>query len=119
FFFSSRRRHTRSKRDWSSDVCSSDSTSTTCPRPVANHCFDDSCGAVAATGIANSILDISFRCGNTLIGGDLSATQKFGGYRVGTLAVLVIGNGLFYGGNRSKFARWSHAGYIIARRFRT
>src|SRR5699024_12152505 len=24
FFFSSRRRHTRSKRDWSTDVCSSD-----------------------------------------------------------------------------------------------
>src|SRR5699024_11719365 len=24
FFFSSRRQHTRSKRDWSSDVCSSD-----------------------------------------------------------------------------------------------
>ena len=24
FFFSSRRRHTRSDRDWSSDVCSSD-----------------------------------------------------------------------------------------------
>src|SRR5207249_1075028 len=24
FFFSGRRRHTRSKRDWSSDVCSSD-----------------------------------------------------------------------------------------------
>src|SRR5699024_11368882 len=28
FFFSSRRRHTRSKRDWSSDVCSSDLTLT-------------------------------------------------------------------------------------------
>src|SRR5699024_12235161 len=28
FFFSSRRRHTRSKRDWSSDVCSSDLVST-------------------------------------------------------------------------------------------
>src|SRR5699024_12073216 len=26
FFFSSRRRHTMSKRDWSSDVCSSDLT---------------------------------------------------------------------------------------------
>src|SRR5699024_11610135 len=26
FFFSSRRRHTRLKRDWSSDVCSSDLT---------------------------------------------------------------------------------------------
>src|SRR5690349_22595433 len=28
FFFSSRRRHTRSLRDWSSDVCSSDLTRT-------------------------------------------------------------------------------------------
>src|SRR5699024_11229198 len=32
FFFSSRRRHTRSKRDWSSDVCSSD-----LPRPALAH----------------------------------------------------------------------------------
>src|SRR5260370_4585480 len=31
FFFSSRRRHTRFKCDWSSDVCSSDLTSPTCP----------------------------------------------------------------------------------------
>src|SRR5699024_11482339 len=30
FFFSSRRRHTRSKRDWSSDVCSSDLVDTFC-----------------------------------------------------------------------------------------
>src|SRR6185312_12036954 len=29
FFFSSRRRHTRSDRDWSSDVCSSDLPATT------------------------------------------------------------------------------------------
>src|SRR2546429_4078131 len=29
FFFSSRRRHTRCSRDWSSDVCSSDLTGTT------------------------------------------------------------------------------------------
>src|SRR5207249_5826160 len=34
FFFSSRRRHTRSKRDWSSDVCSSDLGNTTCLRDV-------------------------------------------------------------------------------------
>src|SRR5690349_23085384 len=37
FFFSSRRRHTRSLRDWSSDVCSSDllarSASTPCTWP--------------------------------------------------------------------------------------
>src|SRR5207249_7594152 len=40
FFFSSRRRHTRSKRDWSSDVCSSDLTFPanrgTCFRSKAN-----------------------------------------------------------------------------------
>src|SRR5699024_7568816 len=34
FFFSSRRRHTRSKRDWSSDVCSSD-LHPHLPRPTA------------------------------------------------------------------------------------
>src|SRR5699024_12017358 len=44
FFFSSRRRHTRSKRDWSSDVCSSDlpcharRTASTLPRaPHGEH----------------------------------------------------------------------------------
>src|SRR5437016_11228106 len=32
FFFSSRRRHTRLVSDWSSDVCSSDLTSTSCTK---------------------------------------------------------------------------------------
>src|SRR5699024_11574763 len=36
FFFSSRRRHTRSKRDWSSDVCSSDLAK---PFSIANSFF--------------------------------------------------------------------------------
>src|SRR5438874_13835324 len=36
FFFSSRRRHTRSLRDWSSDVCSSDLT----PYPEFAHLGD-------------------------------------------------------------------------------
>src|SRR5699024_11834109 len=35
FFFSSRRRHTRSKRDWSSDVCSSDLLRLAAERPEA------------------------------------------------------------------------------------
>src|SRR5260370_39565201 len=35
FFFSSRRRHTRFKCDWSSDVCSSDLMSLVGPRPHA------------------------------------------------------------------------------------
>src|SRR5207249_5766473 len=34
FFFSSRRRHTRSKRDWSSDVCSSDLKSCRAAKPA-------------------------------------------------------------------------------------
>src|SRR5438874_5449885 len=34
FFFSSRRRHTRSLRDWSSDVCSSDLSSEGCGPPI-------------------------------------------------------------------------------------
>src|SRR5437870_9456652 len=39
FFFSSRRRHTRWPRDWSSDVCSSDlATSKVKSRPCA-HCW--------------------------------------------------------------------------------
>src|SRR2546429_3659151 len=33
FFFSSRRRHTRCSRDWSSDVCSSDLAGTSAPAP--------------------------------------------------------------------------------------
>src|SRR5206468_8431516 len=35
FFFSSRRRHTRSDRDWSSDVCSSDLSDDAPGPPVA------------------------------------------------------------------------------------
>src|SRR5216683_4825029 len=35
FFFSSRRRHTRSDRDWSSDVCSSDLVAGEVEQPVA------------------------------------------------------------------------------------
>src|SRR5206468_9566378 len=34
FFFSSRRRHTRSDRDWSSDVCSSDLHDLACCRTL-------------------------------------------------------------------------------------
>src|SRR5699024_2650916 len=39
FFFSSRRRHTRSKRDWSSDVCSSDLYVTDFGTQPGDHCL--------------------------------------------------------------------------------
>src|SRR6266536_4784961 len=43
FFFSSRRRHTRSTRDWSSDVCSSDLSQ----RPArSSRCIEERAGAV-------------------------------------------------------------------------
>src|SRR5438105_11779817 len=37
FFFSSRRRHTRSTRDWSSDVCSSDLSRPLQVQPAPHH----------------------------------------------------------------------------------
>src|SRR5204862_2256389 len=46
FFFSSRRRHTRSLRDWSSDVCSSDLSAGSCSKrragpPAPTHWSSD------------------------------------------------------------------------------
>src|SRR5437868_1424483 len=49
FFFSSRRRHTRSKRDWSSDVCSSDYTFTATPW-----------SSTGGTGISGTSITVSF-----------------------------------------------------------
>src|SRR3989442_3460668 len=39
FFFSSRRRHTRCGRDWSSDVCSSDLRHSACNRDILDPAF--------------------------------------------------------------------------------
>src|SRR5699024_12144669 len=39
YFFSSRRRHTRSKRDWSSDVCSSDLLPVQLQEKLERHSF--------------------------------------------------------------------------------
>src|SRR5216684_5325527 len=53
FFFSSRRRHTRCSRDWSSDVCSSDLTLAptesvvlATPERALRFAYDDARGAV-------------------------------------------------------------------------
>src|SRR6266849_375600 len=61
FFFSSRRRHTRSTRDWSSDVCSSDLG---CPSPQS----DANVAVVTVDGLckrypgaaAPAVQDVSF-----------------------------------------------------------
>src|SRR5436190_1602566 len=54
FFFSSRRRHTRSLCDWSSDVCSSDLSDAMKLRDIvpAPATFDARTGSLDITGIA-------------------------------------------------------------------
>src|SRR5690606_40110323 len=51
FFFSSRRRHTRFSRDWSSDVCSSDLYAWALPAPILRHLSASTtlCGVQRAT----------------------------------------------------------------------
>src|SRR5206468_9332508 len=51
FFFSSRRRHTRSDRDWSSDVCSSDLGTAKVDRLVRHYCFLLRVGWQGAAGV--------------------------------------------------------------------
>src|SRR5206468_5161367 len=52
FFFSSRRRHTRSDRDWSSDVCSSD-------LPQRHNAFSTDARAALLEALAVAQLDSS------------------------------------------------------------
>src|SRR5439155_5862278 len=65
FFFSSRRRHTRWPRDWSSDVCSSDLLDVDVQlNPTAEELLDAVRGAVAlivrsATQVTEAVLDAS------------------------------------------------------------
>src|SRR5207237_189233 len=51
FFFSSRRRHTRFKCDWSSDVCSSDLIGLTSPNPCVGAIIVDGTGDIVGTGV--------------------------------------------------------------------
>src|SRR5699024_11739609 len=50
FFFSSRRRHTRSKRDWSSDVCSSDLVKFIGHAVLSDHGSGQLCGLLNIIG---------------------------------------------------------------------
>src|SRR5207247_6445642 len=52
FFFSSRRRHTRSTRDWSSDVCSSDLRGGACRSTSMGGCSRLRADSAAMRGLA-------------------------------------------------------------------
>src|SRR2546429_6943050 len=67
FFFSSRRRHTRCSRDWSSDVCSSDLNSTICRARLCTVQFRlnavEFCGGPSGIRWQNVKLDlVGFEC---------------------------------------------------------
>src|SRR2546422_10384310 len=85
FFFSSRRRHTRCSRDWSSDVCSSDLS---CIAVLGNTNAGSPPGLSAAVQISNNTL---YDCGarqNPDSGGMTTGTS-------GAIAVAMNNNILF------------------------
>src|SRR5207249_5122701 len=65
FFFSSRRRHTRSKRDWSSDVCSSDLDSPNLPpeKIVDSERLLPGEGVIDLTGFFRALKEIGYEDG--------------------------------------------------------
>src|SRR5437868_14426770 len=93
FFFSSRRRHARSKRDWSSDVCSSDLGNPTEAGPLSGgfeFLFANPLGDVfqvgAACGTGNGVWNGFFlnSNGNITFGfGDTSNIANVPGFRAG------------------------------------
>src|SRR5437868_10455413 len=75
-FFSSRRRHTRSKRDWSSDVCSSDLEAAV----ALAHALEDrmSNAQRSPPPIDEAVIDIALRAVDQLraLGHDRSAARS-------------------------------------------
>src|SRR5687768_18190888 len=87
FFFSSRRRHTRCSRDWSSDVCSSDlllsdSTNATVPGrtpseraviPAFEEIFSEAKGRIVVAAFASSIHRLQIRSEERRVGKECSS----------------------------------------------
>src|SRR5699024_11516023 len=72
FFFSSRRRHTRSKRDWSSDVCSSDLRIV---QDIINYRYNNDKAMIITTELnKNELLDINEATASRLI--EMSMTDE-------------------------------------------
>src|SRR3989449_2821083 len=63
FFFSSRRRHTRCSRDWSSDVCSSDLTSSMTVHQLKDMLIEAYVTPKERPGLAVSLVSFGFKHG--------------------------------------------------------
>src|SRR5260370_31951083 len=61
FFFSSRRRHTRFKCDWSSDVCSSDLGNASVPASVEDPRADFEANAVSTFNLLEAVREVAPR----------------------------------------------------------
>src|SRR5699024_11387349 len=68
FFFSSRRRHTRSKRDWSSDVCSSDLSGRNRGHLALDegHCVIDKLVYLLSINVKRHVIDHAYELVNAL-----------------------------------------------------
>src|SRR5207249_3734809 len=101
FFFSSRRRHTRSKRDWSSDVCSSDLFATVgLPQGAVKEGRERVFAAIANSGYTFPLKRITVNLAPADIRNDgsafdlpialgvLAATEQISAERLGRGAVL-------------------------------
>src|SRR5699024_12606967 len=80
-FFSSRRRHTRSKRDWSSDVCSSDLLNLRATRFFHHPQQGSSARVMMWRGeeLVSALSQIEVGCGIPEHGGDFFRPDGFGG----------------------------------------
>src|SRR5207247_3974931 len=81
FFFSSRRRHTRSTRDWSSDVCSSD---------LSQRLLGEFAAATRCLHVVNALTDEEHPC--QAIADMLTLQQHLGQLRGRTIAYIGDGN---------------------------
>src|SRR5216683_4388403 len=95
FFFSSRRRHTRSDRDWSSDVCSSDlATRSTSTTQLGSLSEARRYGGGAAAALAGTVRCAGFcsrlqRPGQCLVGRE-GASSSFADYKLRLSKVIDI-----------------------------
>src|SRR5438067_11154989 len=71
FFFSSRRRHTRSKRDWSSDVCSSDLAASAAPAEGQRELRTLRAEALTEVGLRPDPVDLAL-----VMSGDLDRSEE-------------------------------------------
>src|SRR6266403_2090217 len=82
FFFSSRRRHTSSLRDWSSDVCSSDLAGRDCDRSSHTSCGRGRCRNTAARRFVDADRGV-IGGGHRAVEHPLAGWRSAGSYPVG------------------------------------